>query len=330
VGRIVIVEILDAHGAVRQRVRLERWPAIIGRAYSADVLLDDPYVSPEHVRVIDGDGFGLVVGDLASVNGLYTADGTRVSRATLGAGAVVRLGRTRLRFCPASQVVVPALVDGAAAASGEASAVRRGWRRLPVTAGLIALCVAATVVVGLQSYFDGYRRNGGSAAIETGAALFLVLVLWAAPWALASRVVVQRAQLLGHLAIASAATIAIELVANTEVWCSYLFPGSRFGGLVGGVGLCATFVGLLGGHLALASAMPARRRWRIVGTVTGAFVALGLLAAHIEAAKFTNKMDYPASLRPFPMAWLPATSVRGFIGATGDLKARVDSLVAER
>jgi Inner membrane component of T3SS, cytoplasmic domain len=341
VGRIVIVEILDAHDAVRQRVRLDRWPAIIGRAYSADVLLDDPYVSPEHVRVIDGDGSGVVVEDLASVNGLYAADGARVSRATLLPGSVIRVGRTHVRFCSATDIVAPALVDDAPAVgraesatggdtAGAATGARRGWRRLSATAGLVVICIAAAVVFTVQSYVDGYQRNGATAAIEAGAGLFLILVLWAAPWALASRVVMQRAQLLTHLAVASAAIIAAEIVADAGVWCSYLFPGSSLAGLIVDAGFCGIFAGLLGGHLALVSAMPARRRWRIVGTVTAALLALGLLVSHADAVKFTTRMDYAASLRPFPIAWLPTTSVREFIAATGDLKARVDSLASER
>jgi pSer/pThr/pTyr-binding forkhead associated (FHA) protein len=336
VGRIVIVEVLDSRDAVRHRVRLDQWPATIGRAYSADVLLDDPFVSPEHIRVLDGDGSGLVVEDLGSLNGLYTADGRRVSRATLGPGAIVRVGHTRLRFCSAGQAVPPALADGtssdtpeALAGTGAGSEQRRGLR-LAATAGLSVVCVAASLTIGLQAYLNGYHRSDIATAVEAGVGAFLILMLWASPWALAGRVITHRARLLSHLVVVSAATICLVLVGDLASWMTYLFPGAGFVDAMSDVATIVVFVGLLSGHLALASVMSASRRRRVVGTVTVASVALLLLLSHAEAGKFTTKMDYPTALRPVPITWVPTTSVAAFITATRDLKGQVDSLASER
>lgn len=335
-GRIVIVEILDAQDVVRHRVRLDQWPAIIGRAYSADVLVDDPFVSPEHIRVLDGDGSGLVVEDLGSLNGLYTADGRRVSRAMLGPGAVIRVGHTRLRFCSAAQAVPPALVDGSPSdvpgALADTDAVSEGRRRkrLAATAGLAVVCVAASLTIGVQAFLNGYHRGDSATAVEAGVGTFLILMLWASPWALAGRVISHRTRLLSHLAVASAATIGLVVVGDLGSWMTYLFPGAGFVGVMSDAGTIVVFVALLSGHLAVASVMPVSRRRRIVGTVTAASVALLLLLSHAEAGKFTTKMDYPTSLRPVPIAWVPTTSVAAFITATRDLKGQVDTLASER
>jgi hypothetical protein len=47
---LTFVEILDKRGHVMQRLRVERLPATIGRAYTNDVILDDPFVSAEAAK----------------------------------------------------------------------------------------------------------------------------------------------------------------------------------------------------------------------------------------------------------------------------------------
>ena len=37
------IEILDAKGHVSERVRVESFPIQIGRAYTNDIVVDDPY-----------------------------------------------------------------------------------------------------------------------------------------------------------------------------------------------------------------------------------------------------------------------------------------------
>ena len=66
----IILEVLDRRGRPLQRLRVETLPLTIGRDLGNDVQLDDPYVCPQHARIVrDPDG-RLVVEDLSSVNGL--------------------------------------------------------------------------------------------------------------------------------------------------------------------------------------------------------------------------------------------------------------------
>jgi DNA-binding NtrC family response regulator len=85
--------------ALEVRVR-ERPPAmatltpgtalVVGRAASADVVVEDPAVSSLHARFVH-DGLSVVVTDLGSRNGLRVG-AMRVREATLGPGEVVQLG----------------------------------------------------------------------------------------------------------------------------------------------------------------------------------------------------------------------------------------------
>lgn len=371
---VVIVEVLDDAGTVGQRIRIDRWPATVGRAYRADVLLDDPYVSPEHLRLTNADGAGVLVEDLASLNGLYMSDGRRVAQATATPGSVMRVGHTKLRFCLGDQAVPPALVDDAAsqgvpsvaraaivtpvpdsAASGELSATataslattslsdpspvmpRIAAAEGPPTIALrvtspwraAAIVVAAFAIVALNGYLTSYERNGGTGAVAAALGVLFLIAMWAGAWAFAGRVIVHRARFLGHLALASLIAVASVALSEAEAWLSFLYPGASAGDLLTGAGYALALVVLIAGHLALATRVPSSGRWRIAGLVTGALVAVSLFIGYAESKKFSTKLEYPASMRPFPVALVPATSVAHFITSTRPLQRQVDSLAAE-
>lgn len=66
---------------------------VLGRSDEADVLLDDPYASEFHMRLVAGEA-GLVLHDLGSTNGTYV-NGRRVTApTTLRRGDSVQVGKT--------------------------------------------------------------------------------------------------------------------------------------------------------------------------------------------------------------------------------------------
>lgn len=81
-----------------QRLPLSPPGIVIGRSNDADLRIDDPGVSRRHVeiRVMDGEsGPRVSVADLGSTNGVLV-NGKRVEQATIGDGAVVRIGNTSM------------------------------------------------------------------------------------------------------------------------------------------------------------------------------------------------------------------------------------------
>jgi hypothetical protein len=66
---------------------------VLGRSSEADVLLDDPYASEFHMRLVAQDS-GLVLHDLGSTNGTYI-NGRRVTApTTLRRGDTIQVGKT--------------------------------------------------------------------------------------------------------------------------------------------------------------------------------------------------------------------------------------------
>jgi class 3 adenylate cyclase len=88
-------------------------PAVVGRSPEAHLRVGDPWISSMHA-MFERRHDGLWVVDLESRNGVFVKD-ERVSEAPVPDGAVVRLGRTQIRFSTtlSSASEIPRPPDGA-------------------------------------------------------------------------------------------------------------------------------------------------------------------------------------------------------------------------
>jgi len=106
--RVIVVEVLDRRGRVRDRVRLSRLPAFVGRAYTNDVVLEDRFVSPQHCAIRETESGEMVVEDLDSLNGVKVLTGAPSGSLTVRSGDRFRVGETILRLVDGAHPVAPA------------------------------------------------------------------------------------------------------------------------------------------------------------------------------------------------------------------------------
>ena len=82
---------LEIDGRTHQ---LSQTSTVLGRGQEADIVLDDPGVSRQHVEV-RVEGSGVTARDLGSTNGTFV-DGERVRSGALAEGSRITVGRTRI------------------------------------------------------------------------------------------------------------------------------------------------------------------------------------------------------------------------------------------
>jgi hypothetical protein len=105
---MIWVEILSRHRDVTSRVQIAGRSATVGRGYDNDVIVDDPYVAPHHLRVSRGEAGELVAEDLGSANGTYLDGGkARITRAVIDGAKPLRIGQTLLRVRSSAYAVEP-------------------------------------------------------------------------------------------------------------------------------------------------------------------------------------------------------------------------------
>lgn len=318
----MIVEVLTRSGEVRTRVRLDRLPLTVGRACDNDLILDDAYADARHARIGVDDAGDIVVEDLGSVNRLLaTATDERVTRVPVRPGTEVRLGRTTLRFRGPGESLPPALPDGGGVRRARRWAANP-WSRLLIASGALA-------TLGFTSWLGSYARSSASDAFALVLGLGMLAALWAGIWAIAGRIVVHRFHFLGHFALICALMVVLAVYAELASWGEFLFPDHTLHTVLGVVFALACLAGLVAAHLALASSLDRRRRWR-TGLITSLvlFALIGS-AVLVDDESFSDVPEFSSVLKPAPPRLVPTLSAGDFDIVVHDLRDQVDALAAQ-
>lgn len=304
------LEVLDGRGHVAQRLRLEHLPIQIGRAYTNDVVIDDPYVCPLHATISVDEAGRLVCRDRDSVNGLYAgARGGRVASLELDTNGEFRIGHTTLRYRAADHQVAPALLDR----QGQVS----GWYSPHVAAIAGA---AVFVLLCLDSFLGSVERVTAAKVISEPLMTLSMLLFWAGLWALAGRVVVSRFSFAQHVTIACGAILAFMALGAASEWTEFLLPTVPAMWLAGLAGSGLILAGLVYFHLRFASPMQRGSRWWTALAVSAASIGLSVILDVAARAKFSTVMEYTGIVKPLDAAWVPAVSIDQFIGSSEKLK----------
>lgn len=311
------VEVLDAHGAVVTRTRMERLPFVIGRGYGGDLVVDDPQVCPAHFRVVPEADGSVTAEDLGSVNGLWTASGERVERLRLRSGDTVRAGRTVLRFLGTDHPVPPAQ---------PAVPARRAPARFAGARVAAVLAAAATAVVTLQGYLANYERTDPGTQIGEVAGYALLIAGYAGVWSFIGRATVHRFSFGAHVSIAAAGVLAFGGLTVVSEYLAFMLPDSDAIEALVGLGMLTLALALLYWHLEFATAFRARVRMAIGAAVVGGIVLL-MMAGEWEE-EFSPYPEFSAVVKPAGVGIVRRTSAADFVAEADALAAEVDSLAA--
>ncbi len=310
------IEILDAKSRVTERYAVNTLPVTIGRAYSNQIILDDPFVSPEHLHMVAADGGRLRVDDLNSVNGLHAAPGgNRVASLAVISGAPFQIGHTILRYVEISTPVAPAALD-----AGEDAA-----RLAPWILGPVSLLVLVSALL-LESYVESYERFNLARSFSESLTTLSIVVTWAGLWSLLSRVLLSRFYFAEHFTLACAA-ILVSLVFNISAeWTEFLFPSIPGLWTASVFGSAVLIAALVFGHLGWASSMLWRSRFWAALAVSGVIMGAGVVAEYAGRDAFSTVMDYSAVIKPLESRFVSSVSIDEFLGHTDNLRKELDAL----
>lgn len=308
-----LIEAHDRHGALLARAPITRWPVTVGRALDCDLVLDDPFVAPRHLRIdrtVDEHS-------TVEVEVLETRNGARLQRKRHAqgerfdwpGGTPIDLGHTHITL---------RLSD--APIADEQALPEFPWRTVGTTAALVVLVGAAAMASSWLESRDSsqYLKSLPSVLLM----LLLVLSAWSGLWAVANKMFAGRLQFWRHVRIACTvylASEALRLVANLAAFSFSLEVLSQFASVLGVLVLAWAL------YAHLATVLP-RRRAGLAWTVA-AVVALGvpawLGAQWLNRMRLTNEM-YMSSLFPPSLRMAPAAPVDQLLQDAEALRAKLD------
>ena len=308
-----LIEALDRHGALLARAPITRWPVTVGRALDCDLVLDDPFVAPRHLRI------DRTVDEHHTVQAevLETRNGARLQRKRHAqgerfdwpGGTPIDLGHTHITLRLADAPI-----------ADEQALPEFPWRTVGTTAALVVLVGAAAVASSWLESRDSsqYLKSLPSVLLM----LLLVMSAWSGLWAVANKMFAGRLQFWRHVRIACTvylASEALRLVANLAAFSFSLEALSQFASVLGVLVLAWAL------YAHLATVLP-RRRVGLAWTVA-AVVMLGvpawLGAQWLNRMRLTNEM-YMSSLFPPSLRVAPTAPVDQLLQDAETLRAKLD------
>ncbi|HVM96685.1 MAG TPA: FHA domain-containing protein [Candidatus Acidoferrales bacterium] len=310
------IEVLDRGGRVVQRVRLESFPLSIGRAYCNDVILEDRYVSPQHLRIDRDDEGNLIAEDLSSLNGSYRLpSGRRIERVRLIDDARLRVGQTELRFRASGHEV-----DEAQPYAGDDGLFKSPGR------AAIAVALGAAYLMGLV-YLHSFQKIALLRQMAQLVPLTTIILLWALAWSVAGRVSSQRFHFVEHCAVAVLAGVALSILDQITDYVAFAFNAESSGRFVAWGGSFVVLSGLLYAHSRLCAAESSRRLFM---RTTGVALLVMSLTGLVRFAESNEITLVPSLLKPPGFRVTRARSIDEFLERSKNLQERVDDLVHQK
>lgn len=320
----LVIELLDRRGRFKERHRIASLPATIGRSYGCDVIVDDPFVSPEHLRLSEGVDGEVVAEDLHSTNGTWTMHGRQpLPRARIVPDLCLRIGETTLRFRHAAHPIVPTLP----------MPTRSQLFGLPT--GVLAFAVwlaLAGVAVGAE-YLKTYDEMRVEALIAQFTSVTVAVLLWSGIWAISNRIVTHRFHYLDHCLNAAFWGLLMIVQQQAAGFVAFAFGIDSGMEIAGWICEAAIFSGLLYGHLRLCSSLS---RGRLLTAAAGVAAMLTLLsglarlATYIEEPRWDYALRFRHELKPPVFKLVGSHNLESFFASDRELKAKVDKLADDK
>ena len=270
---LAIVEILGRRGEVVARERITSLPAVVGRGFDADVLLDDEFVAARHLKIFAGED-GFTVEDMGSMNGFQIIGKRRSAGSieTVAPGTMLRLGRTQIRIWRPDSTVKP-----------ELPSPRTNPRSWLVSLGWF---VAVLVLVGIQGWLEGSGPAQDGVTSLVALVAVGVIIMWSGVWSLSDRRPHDGVTFITHVGIAS--MIVVLVMVSGYALQTLAFASGFFDAAYRENGDLSQWAAVSYGvycHLRLVSR---RRRW-VQGVIAGLCVGALILSVRYVTTENDKK-----------------------------------------
>jgi hypothetical protein len=302
------IETLARNGDVLHRHQVDTLPALLGRGYDNDFIVDDAHAAPRHA-IIEANGDGeVVLRDLGTKNGVIHL-GKRKSSVVMTGDTVVRMGHTSLRVRPANFPVPAELVDR----------TMHSWEgAVPGLVGMMLIGAFAVFTMWLTDT-QSFQLTRYLQALAYGIGAGLV---WGGVWAFGNRLFGRHARLGRHLFIFGCGLTAITIYKLLSSAIAYSFSLEaivRYGSHVA----IMVVAGMVYFHLSTVKPHHTRRFATICVLLALLGSGLTLINNMQRNGRLADEL-YMSLLLPPTMRASPDHSVDEFMGGVSSMKAKLD------
>ncbi|MFV1982247.1 MAG: FHA domain-containing protein [Thiohalomonadales bacterium] len=318
-----IIEILDRFGKVRQRTRIDKYPFTIGRSYNNDIIIDDPFISPVHLKIDSNVDYLFYVMDNGSENGLFsTAPLKQHENLIINDNLRIRIGHTDIRFRSLDYAV-------------KETAIQRSTpSKLSMLTTNFYSFLFVWLLTGLLLFLDEYLAETGEVSIKTTmysiVVMYFLFSVWAGFWSIASKVVTHRFYFTFHAVIICLLIFTLTLIEVISENIEFSFSLVNFSWWVLALSTLIFSTTLIYGHLSFSSTL--RKKKMLIA----ALLTAGSINFIVHLSQFLNKPDYSTQLVYSKSIKSPdfiLSKILGsneFFASAASLKEQVDQLVTKK
>jgi len=306
---VIWVEILTRQMAVTARHRCTGAEIRIGRSYTNDIVLDDPLVAAEHLRIARDANGALIAEDLGSANGTFVGRSRkRTQRVVIDGEEPLRVGNTLLRIREPSYAIAP----------------EREVQRLHVAVPVIgALGLAAILLPALSQWLNETTEPRFSNYLPALLGVPALALVWVAGWALLCRVFSSQARFERNLFIALAGLLAYSLLVMVSHFMAFAFSWRPLA-TYQYVGNWLFLAALCFFHLREISAAHLPVKAGILVALAGLSIVAETIIQSDTNANANVQRSYSFLLMPPSLRLVPAKSDSAFFAGIEKLKQRLD------
>ena len=315
----LVIEFLGRSGRSQQFLKVDAETVRIGRGYENDVVINDPYISINHLRLEKRDE-GWHVTDLDSLNGVQVLKHVGSDETILESGAEIKLGRTKLRIiCSQSAMQEAKLLHR----------FERDTSRLNRWSIFLPLLIAFMGLGLYSSYMNSFVRWEWKNSLSLLLVMQLGTLFLAGFWALVGRFIRQEAFFLGQYSLILIAGLSILLVESILSILDYNTSLLLFSENAGEIIVLAIIMTLISANLALATNLNWRSRWITSSSFVGIFLLIIVVGEVKRWGEFSPRPEYFGNIKAPTFLFVGGQSNEAFLEQTESLFKRVNQAVAE-
>ena len=311
----LIVEIAQNAGAARKRhFIIDRFPMRIGRGYHNQIIIDDPYISPQHLEVSYHENEGFMIEDLGSSNGLIlNRKKIERTRCRIYSGDEIKIGKTVLRLYEPQHPVEPALPVT------EETGYLHSLQSASLSFSLYLLAAASLCLFTYLTVWPSSRDQLANLLLSTTLFGLIITLLWSTLWGLAGRLIRHRVNFNAHLGLFSTYLLALMVIYFLGLLISFFIPHELFALAASYLLHALAFGFLLSSALSLATDIPYKKRRRFSAYVVMAIMVGFGAVSYIAQNQFKSKPEFNSTLLPY-LAWaLPAETPESYIAKMNNI-----------
>ena len=308
----IVIDILDRFGKVKERHKLRNFPVRIGRSYRNDVILDDQYVSPEHIEIIlDGDGH-VLVNDLKSENGVYTLHPIKRHDVILvEENQRIRIGQTDVRIRSEGYPAKETVIDHSK--PSQLHFLMTNILLLPFVFLILAGILAADQYV---QTIDEVSTNLIMSAILP---VLIIVAVWCSIWSAISKIVTHSFFFSYHTILVCTLLSGFYFIETSFEYIEFIFPSLSIDHYLTILSDLAFTGLLLYGHLRQSTHFNKRKTRNISMIAASLIVGVAYLFVSVSEPDFNEAPVFSSFIKPPMFAVTKPVSIDAFFEDTRKL-----------